>query len=98
MDAPFDRMTISREPELDADGVPRVRPAVASGEITRVEELDAHIADLQNMLASTGADMQISQLELQNMMQRQQQVMNVLSNLSKALHETSMAIIRKIGN
>ena len=42
--------------------------------------------------------MQISQLELQNMMQRQQQVMNVLSNLSKTLHETSMAIIRKIGN
>jgi hypothetical protein len=98
MDAPFDRLTISRDPEIGADGVPQVRPLQKAGEITRVEELDAHIADLQNMLASTGEDMQISQLELQNMMQRQQQVMNVLSNLSKALHETSMAIIRKIGN
>ena len=98
MDAPFDRLTIRRDPEIGADGVPKVRPLEKAGEITRMEELDAHIADLQTMLASTGEDMQTSQLELQNMMQRQQQVMNVLSNLSKTLHETSMAIIRKIGN
>lgn len=98
MDAPFDRMNLSRDPAIGDDGVPRVRPVQPAGEITQVEEMDAHIADLQNMLASTGEDMQISQLELQNMTQRQQQVMNVLSNLSKTLHETSMAIIRKIGN
>lgn len=98
MDAPFERVDISRNPQIGPDGVPRVREPAAAGEIVRAEELDAHIADLQNMLASTGEDMQISQLELQNMTQRQQQVMNVLSNLSKALHETSMAIIRKIGN
>jgi len=98
MDAPFERLTISRDPEIGDDGMPRVRSLQKAGEITRVEELDAHIADLQIMLASTGEDVQISQLELQNIQQRQQQVMNVLSNLSKALHETSMAILRKIGN
>lgn len=98
MAVPFEAVTISRDPEIGPDGVPRVREPAPAGEIVRVEALDAHIADLQNMLASTGEDMQISQLELQQMTQRQQQVMNVLSNLSKALHETSMAIIRKIGN
>jgi hypothetical protein len=98
MDQAFDRQRVSRDPILGEDGMPRVRPLIPAGEIARVEDLDAHIADLQNMLASTGDDMQISQLELQNMTQRQQQVMNTLSNLSKTLHETSMAIIRKIGN
>jgi hypothetical protein len=97
MDAAFDRVKISKDPVLGEDGVPRVREPQAAGEIRRVEEMDAYIADLQNMLASTGEDMQFAQLELQNMTQRQQQVMNVLSNLSKTLHETSMAIIRKIG-
>lgn len=97
MDAAFDRVKISKDPALGEDGVPRVREPQAAGEIRRVEEMDAYIADLQNMLASTGEDMQFAQLELQNMTQRQQQVMNVLSNLSKTLHETSMAIIRKIG-
>lgn len=35
--------------------------------------------------------------DLQNAMQRQQQTLQTMSNISKILHDTAMAVIRKIG-
>ncbi|MFP6667097.1 MAG: hypothetical protein VB876_07285, partial [Pirellulales bacterium] len=36
-------------------------------------------------------------VELQNMLQKQQQTLQVSSNISKQLHDTALSVIRKIG-
>lgn len=94
----YSRKRIRRDPEVGSDGVWRVRPVSEDGEIVDDGALQEYIRDLETALSSCSDDMQIAQLELQAMTQRQQQVLNALSNLSKSLHETSMAILRKIGN
>ena len=35
--------------------------------------------------------------DLQDMLQKQQQIIQMMSNISKVIHDTRMAIIRKIG-
>jgi len=46
---------------------------------------------------SVGDDAQLANVDLQNMLQKQQQTMQMMSNISKMLHDTAMAVIRKIG-
>lgn len=36
-------------------------------------------------------------IELMNMLQKQQQTVQMMSNISKVLHDTAMAVIRKTG-
>ncbi len=40
---------------------------------------------------------QLADVNLQNVLQKQQQTMQMLSNVSKMLHDTAMAVIRKMG-
>lgn len=42
-------------------------------------------------------DAQLSNIDLQNMLQKQQQTIQMLSNISKVLHDTAKAVVRKIG-
>lgn len=98
LSSPFARKRVRQDPRVDADGNFRVRPVEDDGEIVDVDQLNDYIRDLETAMSTSSDDMQLSQLELQGMTQRQQQVLNALSNLSKTLHETSMAILRKIGN
>ena len=49
-------------------------------------------------MASVGDDAQLANVDLQNMLQKQQQLIQMLSNVSKLLHDTAMAVIRKIGS
>lgn len=51
----------------------------------------------EEKLSSIGDDAQLANIELQNMLQKQQQTLQTMSNVSKMLHDTAMAIIRKIG-
>jgi hypothetical protein len=44
-----------------------------------------------------GDDAQLANVDLQNILQKQQQVLQMLSNLSKMLNDTAMAVIRKLG-
>lgn len=48
-------------------------------------------------LESVGDDAQLANVDLQNTLQKQQQTLQTLSNISKALHDTAMAVIRKMG-
>ena len=95
---PYAKKRIRRDPLVAPDGIHSVRAVESAGEIVDADALNDYIRDLETALSTTSDDMQVAQLELQGMSQRQQQVMNALSNLSKSLHETSMAILRKIGN
>jgi hypothetical protein len=64
-------------------------PAVAAGlrSITAASE----------KLNTTGDDAQLANVDLQNVLQKQQQTIQMLSNISKLLYDTAMGVIRKIG-
>jgi hypothetical protein len=60
-------------------------------------ELETYIQGLEEKLNSIGDDAQLANVDLQNMLQKQQQTLQMMSNIAKMLHDTAMAIIRKIG-
>ena len=64
---------------------------------TVAKDLDAEIVKWEQTLSSAGDDAQLANIDLQNMLQKQQQTLQTISNVSKMLHDTAMAIIRKIG-
>ena len=43
-----------------------------------------------------GNDAQLANIDMQNMLQKKQQFMQMLSQISKMLHDTAMAVIRKM--
>ena len=64
---------------------------------TTKAELDTYIQKMEETLNSVGDDAQLANVDLQNMLQKQQQTLQMQSNISKMLHDTAMAVIRKIG-
>ena len=68
-----------------------------SGNLRTREELEEYISCLEEHLSSVGDDSQLANIELQNILQKQQQTLQMMSNIAKMLHDTNMAIIRKIG-
>ena len=60
-------------------------------------DLERHMKDLDEQLSTIGEDAQLANIDLQNMLQKQQQAIQMMSQISKMLHDTSMAVIRKIG-
>jgi hypothetical protein len=73
--------------------------SVASGVeiVSTLGQLDAYIEKLESRMNSVGDDAQLANVDLQNVLQKQQQNMQMMSNISKMLHDTAMAIVRKIG-
>jgi hypothetical protein len=61
------------------------------------EELDSLLKQWEGKLSETGDDAQLANLDMQNMIQKQQQTMQMMSQVSKLLHDTAMGVIRKIG-
>jgi len=61
------------------------------------DALDETIRHWEEQLATIGDDAQLANIDLQNMLQKQQQAIQMLSNISKVLHDTALAVIRKIG-
>ena len=62
-----------------------------------MDDLKNTIEAAEEKLNSIGEDAQLANIDLQNTLQKQQQTIQMLSNISKALHDTAMAVIRKIG-
>ena len=61
------------------------------------QEADARLRQLEDKLNTVGDDAQLANIDLQNKLQQQQQAVQAMSNISKMMHDTAMAIIRKIG-
>jgi hypothetical protein len=61
------------------------------------QEIETYISELRQKLSSVGEDAQLANVDLQNMLQKQQQTVQMLSNISKVLHDTALAVIRKVG-
>ena len=70
---------------------------VPPDEVNSLAQLDNEIARWEEKLNSIGDDAQLANVDLQNILQKQQQVLQMLSNVSKITHDTAMEIIRKIG-
>ena len=58
--------------------------------------LDAEISRWEDRLNSLGDDAQLANVDLQNILQKQQQTLQIMSNISKILYDTSMAVINKL--
>jgi hypothetical protein len=64
--------------------------------VTSLSQLDSEIARWEDKLNTIGDDAQLANIDLQNILQKQQQLLQMLSNISKVTHETAMEIIRNI--
>ena len=64
---------------------------------TTRSDRDSCIKGFEEKLNSVGDDAQLANVDLQNCLQKQQQTLQMMSNISKMLYDTGMAIIRKIG-
>lgn len=62
------------------------------------KELETYIKDLETKLDSVGDDAQLANVDLQNILQKQTQCLQLISNISKLCHDTAIAIIRKIAS
>jgi hypothetical protein len=71
----------------------RIPPAT----VKTIDSLENEIARREEQLNSLGDDAQLANVDLQNVLQKQQQTLQMMSNISKMLHETAMAVIRKMG-
>jgi hypothetical protein len=58
--------------------------------------IDAQKMKAANTVNAMGDDAQLANVDLQNQLQKQQQVMQMLSNILKMMHDTAMAIIRNL--
>lgn len=74
------------------------RKATIRAEITRARSYtDKKIEIWDQKLTTVGEDAQLANIDLQNGLQKAQQMLQMMSNVSKMLHDTAMAIIRKNG-
>lgn len=69
---------------------------VAGGMTLSPKDL-SKIEQMESDLAAVGEDAQLANVDLQQVLQRQQQALQQMSNMSKMLHDTAMSVIRKIG-
>ncbi len=96
----FEELAVGREP-ADEDAalidyalcIPeRVPPAGTAS----FGDLDSTLAAFEEKLQTVGDGAELAMLELQAALQRKQQAVQMLSNISKTQHDTMMAIIRNL--
>jgi hypothetical protein len=56
-----------------------------------------NLEDSLKNVQRSGDDAQLANVDLQNILHKQQQTLQMLSNIEKELYDTAMAVIRKIG-
>jgi len=59
--------------------------------------LQINVDEFEQRLNEVGDDAQLANIDLQNVLQKQQQLVYMLSNVSKLLQDTALEVIRKIG-
>jgi hypothetical protein len=81
--------------EKSEEGKPAATPLPAR--LLTKSTIETEIQAWEEKLNSIGDDAQLANVDLQNTLQKQQQTLQMMSNISKMLHDTAMAVIRKIG-
>ena len=62
------------------------------------DQIQQHISALSAAAESMVDDDQLMNVDLQNRLQRQQDVLRIMSTISKMLHDAALATVRKIGS
>lgn len=70
---------------------------VPSEGVRSLADFEDDIARWEAKLNSIGDDAQLANVDLQNILQKQQQTLQMMSNISKMLFDTAMSVIRKMG-
>jgi hypothetical protein len=60
-------------------------------------ELDARVKGLEDKLNAIGDDAQLANVDLQNTLHKQQQTLQMMSDVSKQVHDAATGVIRRIG-
>jgi chromosome segregation ATPase len=60
-------------------------------------ELDAELEELERELDQIGDDAQLANVDLPSTLKKQQAVLQMMSAISKEMHEAVVDVIRKIG-
>jgi len=79
-------------------GTPPIISLQNAGIVKTEQERQDYLRYLEDKLNSVGDDAQLANIDLQNVLQKQQQFVEMLSNISKLLSDTAMNVIRKIGS
>lgn len=74
----------------------RARPQLPS-ELTTPEEHEAYIGELEQELVRARRNAQLANTEMLERRRRRTQTLQTISNVAKMMHDTAMAVIRKIG-
>ena len=74
----------------------RMRANPAAFQEVTPRMLDAEITKWQAKLTMIRADAQLANVDLQGSLQKQQQTMQMMSNIMKMMHDSAMSITRKI--
>jgi hypothetical protein len=72
-------------------------PATIAPSLVAQSELRQAIRKWEEKLNSLGEDAQLANVDLQNILQKQQQTLQMMANISKMLYDTAQSVIRKIG-
>lgn len=71
--------------------------SVGSPKPATVESVTKELQRITVLCNTADESSQMANVDLQNALQKQQQTLQTMSNVSKMLHDTAMAVIRKIG-
>ncbi len=94
---PWVGKNISRD--LACQQTATMKPTLQRGKtISTRGELSAYILDVEEALNSIGDAAQLANVDLQDALQKQQQTLQMMSNISKMLNDTALEVIRKIGS
>lgn len=66
-------------------------------DISGLEELEEMMEEYEEILQTVGEDAQLANIDLQSQLQKSQQTIQLMNNVSKMLHDTLLSELRKIG-
>jgi hypothetical protein len=61
------------------------------------DETETRIRDLEEQVSTTADDAQLANIDLQKMLEKHQQMLQMFSQMSKMMSDTAMAVARNIG-
>ena len=92
----FDEQATSYERDAVA-WVMCVPDRVPSHSVSDFAELAHEISTWEERLKNLNTTEELANVDLQNVLQKQQQTLQMMSNISKMLYDTAQSVIRKIG-
>jgi hypothetical protein len=64
--------------------------------VDSLKSLEDELSEWEERLKTVGDDAQLANVDLQSMLQKQQQALQMMSNISKTMHDTMMSIINNM--